>query len=442
MSTHIHPDSLLPTGAETPKRISFWEKLGGGALSIAVIVHLIAIIAAGIWIYQVIHPTPEKTVDFIQGGGGGGPRGPKSDAVSKTRKPMMPVSSVRRVVVDNATGGVVLPDPGTEFGEFSPLGSMSGGSLGGGFGGEGTGKGLFGSGDGPGPGLNAPGGLGSNPFGMIDANANSLEGSFYDLKQTRDREPTGVGNDDVRAIIRDFVTGGWKDRSLAKYYKASRTLYQNRIHIPLMPAEQAPAAFDCEKEVQPSRWVVVYRGSVTPPKSGRYRFVGAGDDVLVVRFNGRHVFDHGFTSGTTGIHISSNLPFFKGQTENDDLRKLVRRDYPMKLPVTYHEYPTTRNWNQNIGGLAVGVEFEAVAGRSYPIEILLSEIPGGLFCASLLIEEVGGEHPKDPSGAPILPLFRLDSGLPEVSPGADNAPPFDPAGPVWKRSGGTSYGGI
>lgn len=441
MSHSIDPNSLLPAGAESTKRVSFWEKLGGGALSIAVIVHLIAIIAAGIWIYQVIHPVPEKEVDFIQGGGGGGPRGPESERVSKVRKPLMPVSSARRVVIDGV-GGVVLQDPGMEFGEFSPLGSPGAGSLGGGFGGTGTGKGLFGDGDGPGPGLNAPGGLGTNPFGMIDPNANSLEGSFYDLKQTRGREPTGVTVEQTREIIRDFVNGGWKDRDLAKYYKAGRTLYQNRIHIPLMPAEQAPAAFDCEKEVQPSRWVVVYRGSVTPPKTARYRFVGAGDDVLVVRFNGRHVFDHGFTSGTTGIYIASHVPFFKGETENDELRKLVRRDYPMKLPVTYHEYPTTRNWNRSIGGLAVGAEFEAVAGRSYPIEILISEIPGGLFCASLLIEEVGADHPKDPSGAPVLPLFRLDSGLPEVAPGADNAPPFDPAGPVWKRTGGSAYGGI
>ena len=106
----------------------------------------------------------------------------------------------------------------------------------------------------------------------------------------------------------------------------------------------------------------------------------------------------------------------------------------MDLPVRYYEYNTTRNWNELIGGLAVGAEFEAVAGRSYPIEILISEIPGGLFCASLLIEEIGATYKKDSTGAPILPLFRLDSSLPAPTK-ADNAPPFDPEGPVWKRLG-------
>lgn len=272
----------------------------------------------------------------------------------------------------------------------------------------------------------------ANPFGMVDPNANALEGSFYDLKQTKNRESTDMTNEGIKKVISEFVTKGWKERSLSKYYKASRTLYQTRLMIPLMPAELAPAAFDCEKEVQPSRWIVVYRGVVTPPKSGRYRFVGAGDDVLVVRFNGKHVFDHGFTSGTLGSQISGNVDFFKGNQENDTLKKLARRIYPMELPVTYYEYDTTKNWNQLIGGLAVGAEFDAVAGRSYPIDILISEIPGGLFCASLLIEEIGVTYEKSSTGAPILPLFRLDSGLPAPTK-ADNAPPFDPEGPVWKR---------
>lgn len=110
----------------------------------------------------------------------------------------------------------------------------------------------------------------------------------------------------------------------------------------------------------------------------------------------------------------------------------LKKEYPMKLPVTFYEYDTTRNWNGSIGGLAVGKEFEVEAGKKYPIEILISEIPGGLFCASLLIEEIGQEYKKVENGAPILPLFRLDGSLPEPTK-ADNAPPYDPNGPVWKR---------
>jgi hypothetical protein len=87
----------------------------------------------------------------------------------------------------------------------------------------------------------------------------------------------------------------------------------------------------------------------------------------------------------------------------------------------------------DIFGLAVGLEFEAREGTSYPIEILIGETPGGLFSGYLLIEEVGAQYQKDSTGSPILPLFRLDNNPPAVTtPG----PPFDPNGPVWKLSSG------
>jgi len=102
----------------------------------------------------------------------------------------------------------------------------------------------------------------------------------------------------------------------------------------------------------------------------------------------------------------------------------------MRPPVTFYTYPTTRNWNDKIGGLALGAEVQAVAGVSYPIEILISESGGNLFCASLLIEEKGVIYPKAPGGSPILPLFRLDESAPPPSD-ADNSPPFGAQGPVW-----------
>lgn len=424
-----------------PAKQSFWRKIGGGALTFAIIFHVILLAIGAVWIFQIIRE-PEKSVDFMPPGsaGGGGER--NASLKVKQRAQITPSTHVRRVFAEGATSNYALPDPGDTFGEMSSLSSLAGGGgLGSGFGGAGQGNG-FGKGDGTGNGLGVGGTGKYNPFGMADPTGNALEGTFYDLKQTKKRETTDITNEGVKDVIREFVEKGWREKSLEKYYKAGRTLYQNKIHIPLMKAESAPAAFECEKEVQPSRWVVIYRGMVTPPRSGHFRFVGAGDDVLVVRFNGRHVFDHGFTSGTTGIHISQNVPFFKGEAENADLKKLTRRGYPMKIPVSYYQYPTTKNWNSQIGGLAIGSEFEAVAGRSYPIEILISEIPGGLFCASLLIEEVGAKYEKSPSGAPVLPLFRLDSGLPQVDPKADNAPPFDAGGPIWKRVSGTATTGI
>lgn len=420
------------------RKVGIWSKIGGGSLTIAIIVHVLLLVAGAFIIFQYIQPV-DKTVDFMPPGGGSdgaGERSMETKVQQKKQAQITPTNNVKRVFAEGAPSTFAIPDPGDNFGEVSTLTSLSGGGMSGGLGGTGQGNGFGngnGGGNGNGSGLGFGGGGKGNPFGMIDPNSSALVGTFYDLKQTPDRKPTGISNDEVRDVIHDFTSHGWKEKLLAKYFKAPQKLYQNRLYIPKMGADGAPAAFGCEKEVQPSRWVVVYRGMVSPPKTGRYRFVGAGDDVLVVRFNNRHVFDYGYTSGTTGVHLSGIVPFLKGESENRDLAKQLR-DLPMKLPITYLRYDTTQNWNGDIGGLAVGPEFEATFGRNYPIEILMSEIPGGLFCASLLIEELGTSSQKTPSGLPILPLFRLDGGQPDATK-SDNAPPYDPQGPIWKFVG-------
>ncbi len=431
-----------PQPAFPRKRLTWWQRIGGGSLSIAILLHVAILLLGAFWVMQVIHQKPEKTVDFMPTGGGGGDAS-RERSEHKQRTPMS--QNLSRVAAKDVAGALTLPEPDLSS-QMSSLGALGGGGMSGGMGGSGSGGGRGdghgrGFGSGTGPGLGAGSGL-SNPFGMIDPNANALEGVFYDLKQTPNRKPSDLTDNDVRDVIREFTVHGWRERYLDKFYKAQQRLYQTKIYIPLMQAEGAPAAFNCEKEVEPKRWVVVYRGMVSPPKSGKYRFVGAGDDVLLVRFNNKLVFDHGFTLGATAIHLPGKaLRVLKEEEEDDEMRKQLRRDHPVKLPVQFYEYDTTKNWNGALGGLAVGAEFEADAGKTYPIEILISEIPGGLFCASLLIEEIGQEYPKASNGSPIFPLFRLDSSLPEPAK-ADNAPPYVSDGPVWKRVPGRGKLGI
>ena len=197
-----------------------------------------------------------------------------------------------------------------------------------------------------------------------------------------------------------------------------------------MTADAAPAAFEVQNEVQPRRWVVVYRGAVQAPKTGKFRFVGAGDDLLLVRLNGRVLFDYGYTMATIGTNVAFKHGVLAGTQQDDVLEKLFRRDSPMKPPVTFYKYSTIPQQNDHIGGMAVGPEFSVDAGKTYPIEILIGEIPGGHFSVSLLIEETGAVYQKDSMGSPVLPLFRLDSQPPADLPG--QAPPYSPEGPVWK----------
>ena len=427
----MNPPEKIPVDRPRP---SFWRKLGGGSLTLSLIIHGVLLVIGIVWILRIIPPPTEKKVDFMPQGGGGGSPSSQSETMQKRQANMVRQNAARVAALD-VTSNFTLPDPEVTS-DINPLDSLGVGGLSGGLGGSGSGGGKgsgIGKGFGAGSGLGSGGiGAGMNPFGMLEPSPTALIGTFYDLKQTRDRKPTGFGTEEVANTIRDFVGGGWKDSVFDAYYEASQKLYQTKIYMPMMQASAAPAAFNCEKEVEPSRWVVVYRGTVTPPRSGRYRFVGAGDDVLVVRLNGKHVFDHGYTSGTTAKHIPELVPFLKGERSAErDVEKLFKTSYPMELPVQFYRYDTTKNWNDAIGGLAVGATFTVTKGTAYPIEILISEIPGGLFCASLMIEQVRGRYDETSDGTPILPIFRLDNSLPEPAADAQNAPPFDKRGPVW-----------
>jgi hypothetical protein len=270
-----------------------------------------------------------------------------------------------------------------------------------------------------------------NPFGAAETDTKALVGTFYDLKQTRAGKLNEISVDGVVSVLNDFVNHGWHESHFNSYFKAPQTLYQSKLCIPSMPATGAPAAFSCAEQVQPSRWAVVYRGVITPPHSGKFRLVGYADDVLVVRFNGKNVFDHGFYSGTTPVQILSQAAAMKNEAKTPEIKKLLGRDYPMPLPLQTYNYDSMQTINGMIGGMAIGPYFQAEAGKSYPVDILLSELPGGVFGAVLMIEEVGVTYQKTPNGEPILPLFRFDRTVPAAD-NSNSLPPYDPNGPSWK----------
>lgn len=423
-----------PLEIPPPQKLTFWQKVGGGSLTISLIFHAFLLVIGVIWVLQVIPAEQEKVVDFMPRSGGGG--SPSSETRTTKQRVHMAQPNLAKVVAQDAMSDFVLPEP-DDISQMASVGSISSGSLAGGLGGAGAGGGRGdGNGIGFGGGL-APGlsnGNGSkNPFGMLDLDKNALVGTFYDLKQTSDRKPTGMDRNGMVPALQEFLARDLKERAFEKYYKAPRQLYQTKFMIPVMSADAAPAAFECEKEVEPSRWAVVYRGAVQAPKSGKFRFVGAADDVMVIRFKNRPVFDYGYTILGAGVGAlgADRLAELNGTTRNAELEKNIRRNTPMRLPLTYYRYDSLPQFNNGIGGLVAGAEFEVEEGRTYPIEVMISEIPGGYFGVYLLIEEIGAKYEKTPGGAPILPIFRLDDSLPDAS-GKSQFPPFDPHGPVWK----------
>ena len=390
-------------------------------------VHAVILALGVFWIFQII-PEKKQEVDFIPKGGGGGQPGAKAETNMKKRATMTTMNAPR-LAAKGASSSFTLPepDPASATSSVGALGSSGmaaglGGSGSGGGKGSGKGKGF---GDGMGPGMG--GGAGKmNPFGALNPNANALVGTFYNLNHRSSGEVTDTDNAKQAKIIHDFVTRNWNEIELNKFLKAPQKLYQTKIYLPAMNAAEAPSAFGLTPDPHP-RWIVVYRGTLTAEKTTKFRFVGAGDDTMVVRFNGRNVFDFGYNPGT----IPLDLGPFKAALRGKERFHGALHDCPMEPPVTFYTYPTTVDWNGNLGGLAAGPEQSVVMGHDYPVEILIAEGCGGLFAASLLMEETGATYERCSTGAPILPLFRTDASVPSGVKG-DNTPPYDPKGPVWK----------
>ena len=269
--------------------------------------------------------------------------------------------------------------------------------------------GMGGPGFGPSAGAQGGGGgLGGGPVPLFGLRGGGgLAGTFYDLKQAPDGKPTDMvlqPNEqgkkfDIKApvniaydrVVSAVVAGGMNERSLNKYFRGPQTLNLTQLFIPAVAADEAPKAFNLGDKVKGRRWVIVYRGKVTAPESGRYRFAGFGDDILVVRFNGRVVLDASYA-------------------------------------------PPTKDKPPPYGKTVVGQTLEVTAGSAYPMEILIGERPGGEFSGYLLLEKDGAQ-----SGAP-LPIFKLaPSPMPKGGP---VLPPVaaDTSWSVWKGEAVKSLG--
>jgi prenyltransferase beta subunit len=146
------------------RKMSLWEKIGGGSLLIATLFHVILLVAGALWVFQIIKE-PEKKVDFMPAGGGGGERGAQHQVQQKKRAQITPSTNVKRVFAEGAQASYAIPEQGDNFGEMSALSSLSGGGMSGGLGGAGSGNG-FGPGAGGAGGLGMGGGAGKL-FGMI-----------------------------------------------------------------------------------------------------------------------------------------------------------------------------------------------------------------------------------------------------------------------------------
>ena len=287
-----------------------------------------------------------------------------------------------------------------------------------------------------------------------------LQGVFYDLKQTRDRRSTPVASSSMHhgilPIMKKFVNGSWQRQydnegrvhypELDQYFCSSTRLWNSCFYIPVqINAEEAPAAFQCEKEVNPSAWVCIYSGNVVAPFTGKFRFVGFGDDVLIVRFNKKIVFEYGWYSYSLERRFENYNEWVRYLDSDGNRRAIADSELYSKHKLDVYN----PGFDQH--GIAKGPVLDVQEGQVYPIEILISEIPGGSFNMMLFVERPDSDGRFDESNPEPYTLFRTTLDLPEQPNGSRGgklpSPSFNPYGPIWRvvrstaSSGGGSGGG-
>ena len=395
--------SAAPTGAETPaegtpapaaeevqatrSKRTFWQKLGGEGLTISLIIHLVLILIAAIWVISTVTDSVKKDPDSFSTGQGGGAAGDKAKQFKTRAQPKNPKSMAKnaaRITSKSSTATISLPDLPTSSVASLNTGMMGGGSSKG-FGG--------GSGGGIGSGMGVGRGNGRNFVSLFGAKVgtNGLVGTFYDLKQTPSHKATecapqsGIGA--YREAVRDFFESGWSPTKFSKYYKAPEPLIAGQLFIPSRSANAAPEAYGVEKEVKPSRWVVHYKGTVEVPQSLPFRFVGTGDDWLLVRWDKKIALDDGYET------------YLAGGGNYKDFGVKVTQEYKVdRRPGGLHR-------------LKAGPWIQVTKGTKVPVEVLIGETPGGVFDCYLAIEvaksstKVEGQY----EGEGKLKLFRCST---------------------------------
>ena len=233
-------------------------------------------------------------------------------------------------------------------------------------------------------------------FGQTKQSEAAFMGVLYDLKQTQDHKPTNVDPETYTTVLDEYLSKGWDESVLDRYYRVSKPLFTTQVFIPNMNADNAPKAFGAEKMVKPSRWVIHYKGQVSAPEPGTYRFWGIADDIMAVAINGK--------------------------------TELVGARHDMTLVKTNWHPSEREGAHEGDGNLVPGDWFTIKAGEIIDLDIIIGERPGGLFNAFVMLEKQGASYETDRRGKLILPIFQI---APYATPTARDSE-FATGAPTWK----------
>jgi hypothetical protein len=385
------------SGNNRPKKRGWFITLGGGSLSLSILLHVL--FAAGATLLVVEHfqkkhinfhatepPSQHTEVEH------------KVELAKRNNEESAPPDLKRIVTTD--VSSITLPEPPELPNDEATPTAMAGV------------EGVMGMGIGSGVGKGGNGAGGGIPlFGAPDGTG--LEGYFYDLKQTADGKPTGMTQEQWCLIMAKFIAQGWDDSLLAPYYKGQKPLYADMLAISTRLSEEGPKAFALENEVQPALWCAHYHGKAMAPKEGDYRFMGFGDDLIVVRINGVLVLDAGTVSVSPKADVHQLLP------------NVWSRLYGGGEVAAY-----VPGMGPGSGLLKIGPAFHMDKAKPVDMDVLIGD-QGGSIAFFLLIEKVGNTYETLPDDTPVIPFFQLNNGVAPTFSSNEEHPPYNMIPEPW-----------
>ncbi|MEY2852354.1 MAG: hypothetical protein RL549_1053, partial [Verrucomicrobiota bacterium] len=127
----------------------------------------------------------------------------------------------------------------------------------------------------------------STLFGFSEKMGGELEGTMYDLKLKADgKKPSGIDEKSFPEAVKKIVRNRFRPNSLADFYRVDKKFFATMFYIPLQEAGEAPKTFGVQGKVKPNNFIIHYTGSFAAPEDGTYRFVGLGDESIIVMVDG------------------------------------------------------------------------------------------------------------------------------------------------------------
>lgn len=384
MSTNTQALDGNPPPKKT--RTGYWGRIGGKFLILSIMAHLLFLTGAAYYVIQFISP---KKLTFKAGVPSVNPVKDIAEhkmSMAKKSKSMSAPAPAKRVVTTGLANVSLPPMPEMPTNVVTPTQIVGIGGFGMGFG---AGGGGTGDGGGGGGGYMAP-------FGTSNPHPGMLVGQYYDFKFTRGGQPTHEFDGKYADMITDFVKGGWNESKFSRIYKGPTKLYTTQIFFPEIDTSEGPKAFGNKiANNEGGKWIAVYKGTVCPPETGTYYFIGAGDDDIIVNFDGKNILNN-------CEHIPSDVAG-TGEYHPDGLRNKFERSQPVQV----------------------------IKDKPYEIKILIGDDVPTKMMAMLLVEKEGVNYDKA-GNFPIVPVFSV--GQKTTIPG--NPPHLD--GPNWSGKSSTS----